>query len=81
MSKLAPLRRLYSAWMALGRLLGRVTTPVLLLALWVLVLLPLALVTRLLRADVLGVRYDRSARSYWIERSEPLTREGLERLS
>jgi len=69
-SRVAPraLAGAYRAWMALGEALGRVTTPVLLLVVFVTVLLPTRLLLALRAKDPLTRRFDRAAPSYWIER-------------
>lgn len=65
---LAPLNR---AWTALGLLLHRIVSPVVLGALFYLVLTPTALIGRALGKDPLRLRRDRAAGSYWIERRPP----------
>lgn len=49
-------RRLYMGWMTLGLLLSRVTSPVVLLLLYLLVITPVALVSRLFRRDPLRLK-------------------------
>lgn len=83
-SLLAPglVRPLERAWFRLGRALGRVTTPVLLVALFALVVVPLRALAWLFRYDPLGTRRDPSAQSYWIERAQTkFTPSDFERLS
>jgi hypothetical protein len=67
---LAPINRL---WMRLGALLNRVTSPVMLATMFVLVITPMGMAMRWLGKDPLRLRLDRSLPSYWIERapSEP----------
>lgn len=65
---LAPLNRL---WMQLGRLLGRVTTPIVTGLLFYLVFTPAGFVARLLGKDPLRLRLDPNASSYWQERRPP----------
>jgi len=65
---LAPLNR---AWMAFGRLLHSVTTPIILGFLFLAVVTPTALLMRLLRKVPLQLRFDSAARSYWIQRTPP----------
>jgi hypothetical protein len=60
-------RRLYVAWMALGVTLGRVVSPVILLALYVILFVPVGLVFRLRGRDALRRRLRRDAASYWEE--------------
>jgi hypothetical protein len=63
---LAPLN---AVWSALGRVLHRVVSPVVLGVLYFGVLTPFAIVFRLTRPDALRLRWDRSAESYWIPRA------------
>jgi hypothetical protein len=65
---LAPLNK---AWMALGRLLSRVMTPIVTGLLFYLVFTPAGFLYRLLGKDSLHLSYDKAARSYWIERHPP----------
>ena len=65
---LAPLNR---AWMKFGGLLHMVVSPVVLGAMYFLVITPVALFMRLIRRDALHRRFDRDARTYWIDRSPP----------
>ncbi len=65
---LAPLNKL---WMRFGMLLHRIVSPVILGILFYLFVTPMGLVMRLFGKDFLHLRFDSSARSYWIERNPP----------
>ena len=65
---LEPLNRL---WFAFGRLLNRTVNPVVMGIIFFLAVTPTALVMRLLGKDPLRLGFDRTANSYWIERSPP----------
>jgi len=65
---LAPANRL---WLAFGLLLHRVTSPLVLGLLFFLVFTPMGLLMRAIRKDPLRLRWDGSAKSYWIHRSPP----------
>lgn len=65
---LGPLNRL---WSALGELLRRITTPLILGFIFFLVITPLGLLMRLLGKDLLRLRIDPAASSYWITRNPP----------
>jgi hypothetical protein len=65
---LKPLNRL---WMQLGRLLGRITTPIVTGLLFYLVFTPVGYLTRLLGKDPLRLKFDAQAPSYWQERLPP----------
>ncbi len=65
-TRLAPFNR---AWMAFGLLLGRIISPIVLGAMFFLLITPVAMVTRAFGRDAL--RLKRGASSYWIERTPP----------
>jgi|SRR5690242_6046476 saxitoxin biosynthesis operon SxtJ-like protein len=67
-SLLAPLNRL---WLGFGALLGRITNPVVMAVLFFFVVTPIALILRLQGKDALRLKFDRAARSYWIDRVPP----------
>lgn len=73
------LRPLFRVWMGLAVVLGFVMTRVLLTVVFVLLLVPIGLVLRLLGKDLLRLKLDRSAVSYWLPK-EP-SAEGAERLT
>ena len=64
---LAPLNRL---WYALGILLGRIVSPIVLGLIFFVLITPVSLVTRLFGRDELKMK-KRSVRSYWVDRSPP----------
>ena len=59
---LAPLNRL---WFRFGMLLSRATTPLVMGVVFVLTVIPTALVMRLRGRDLLLLKIDRQAKSYW----------------
>jgi hypothetical protein len=63
---LAPLKRL---WLKLGKLLHLVVSPLILSAVYVLVFIPIGAIIRLFGKDLLSLKCDRAASSYWIERA------------
>lgn len=65
---LTPLNRL---WFRFGLLLARVTNPLIMGLVFFLVITPMAMIMRLRGADLLRLRLDREAKSYWIERTPP----------
>lgn len=65
---LAPLNR---AWTRLGLLLGRIVIPVVMGAIYVLAFVPTGLVMRARGRDLLRLRREPDAASYWIERRPP----------
>lgn len=67
----ARLAKLNHAWHGLGTVLARFMNPVMLTLMYVATIIPTALVMRALRRDPLRLRFDASAKSYWIERDPP----------
>ncbi len=68
-SPLAPLNRL---WFRFGMILGRIVAPVVMALVYFLVVTPTGLIMRLRGHDLLRQRRDPSAKSYWIERDQPV---------
>ncbi|SRR5258708_37755390 len=67
----ALLRPLNHAWMKLGVLLHAVVSPIVLGAIYFIIITPFGLAMRLGGRDALRRQLDRSARSYWIRREPP----------
>jgi len=65
-SWLAPLNR---AWMALGNLLGRIVSPVVLGVMYVIIIVPVGAIMRMLGRDAMHRRYS-DAPSYWQPRGD-----------
>lgn len=65
---LKPLNRV---WMGLGRLLGRLTTPIVTAVLFYLIFTPVGWIMRMLGKDPLRIAYNPQAPSYWQERRPP----------
>jgi hypothetical protein len=70
---LAPdkLRALNRLWFKLGLALHKITNPIVMGVLFFGVILPIALLFRLTRADPLKLSFDRKATSYWTMRDSP----------
>ena len=64
---LTPLNK---AWMTLGALLNRLISPIVLGAMYFIVIVPAGLVMRAFGKDPMMRKFDPDARSYWIERDE-----------
>ncbi len=65
---LAPLNRL---WVRFGLLLNKIISPLVMGLLFYGVMTPYAYILRWLGKDLLRLRFDRAAESYWIERKPP----------
>jgi hypothetical protein len=66
-------RYVYVAWLGLGVALGKVTTPLLLGVVWLVLFVPLALVFRLVGRDALRRRPLAAGMSYWVAHEKPTT--------
>lgn len=60
----ASLGPVYRGWMRFGLVMSKITTPVLMTVIFVLVIVPVALVLRLLKKDPMRRKLDRDASSY-----------------
>jgi hypothetical protein len=56
--------------MELGQLLGRITTPIVLGAIFYFFVTPLGILMRICGARPLNLEYDASARTYWKDRPD-----------
>ena len=66
----ASLRPLNLLWFRFGLLLGRVVAPVVMAVLFLVAVIPTALVMRVLGKDPLRLHFDPDAESYWIPRGD-----------
>ncbi|MEM7503644.1 MAG: hypothetical protein AAF417_16455 [Pseudomonadota bacterium] len=65
---LAPLNR---AWMKLGLVLFKVVNPIVLGLIYLTTIVPIGLIMRASGRDLLSLKRDPSASSYWVERDPP----------
>lgn len=59
------LDQINKAWMNLGEILRKVTTPIILFILFFFVLTPIALILKIMKKDLLNMHFSKSS-SYWI---------------
>ena len=64
---LGPLNKI---WFKFGILLGKIVSPLIMGIIFFLVVTPIGLIMRLLRKDVLNLKYNKN-KSYWIEKNGP----------
>ena len=62
----ATLRAFYRLWMRLALLLNRITTPIVMAAVYFLVITPVAFIMRIAGRDPMAQRFDANAKSYRI---------------
>ena len=58
-------------WMKFGLLLGHVIAPISMAIVFFLTVLPIGILLRMFGKDILGLRYDPAAKSYWVRRDPP----------
>ena len=63
------LRPLNLAWFFFGKILAMIFSPILLCAVFLLVLTPTGLIMRLFRYDPLGLTFEKDLKTYWIMKS------------
>tara|TARA_B100001540_G_scaffold312800_1_gene334553 strand:+ start:1023 stop:1409 length:387 start_codon:yes stop_codon:yes gene_type:complete len=64
---LTPLKRL---WIKFGEILGRITSPIILMIIYLGIVFPTNLMLKIFRKDILEIRMDASLKTYWRERIE-----------
>jgi len=65
------LRPLNKAWMGLAKVMFVIVNPVVMFLMWALVMTPMGLLVRLAGKDLLRMKLDPAAKSYWIVRDPP----------
>ena len=66
---LTPLNRL---WTKFGELLGKIIAPIVMAAVYFLVLTPVSFLTKILGKDLLKLKFSNKTNSYWIKREKDL---------
>ena len=64
---LRPLNRL---WFRFGLLLGRIVSPIVMAVVFLVAITPTALIMRAFGKDLLRLKFDKDAESYWIRRAD-----------
>jgi len=67
-----PLRPVHAGWLKIAHFIGRAITALVLILAYYLVITPTAFIKRLFGGRPLPVRPDKTASTYWVERSEPV---------
>ena len=63
---------LNSFWIKFGELLGKIIAPVVMAFIYFLILTPISLMVRLFGKDLLGVKFSKQLKTYWIKRKKDL---------
>ena len=66
---LTPLNKL---WFKFGIILGAIVAPVIMMAVFFLVVTPTGLIMRIMGKDLLNKKHDKKKQTYWIKRSQPI---------
>ena len=59
-------------WFMFGLLIGSIVAPIIITLVYFVTVVPTGLIMRLLGKDLLKQKLDKDAKSYWIERKEPM---------
>ncbi|MBN8828232.1 MAG: hypothetical protein J0H68_05950 [Sphingobacteriia bacterium] len=62
------LKPLNLIWYQFGLLLSKITTPIILFLIYYLVIVPFGLYFKLFKKDNLGLKFDKSSKSYWVNK-------------
>lgn len=60
------------AWIKFGEVLGLVVAPLVMVAIYFIVLTPLSFLIRIVGKDLLKLKFDKKINSYWIEKEKKL---------
>ena len=63
---------LNSFWIKFGELLGKIIDPVVMAIIYFLILTPISLMVRLFGKDLLGLKFSKKLKTYWIKRKKDL---------
>ena len=63
---------LNSLWIKFGELLGKIIAPVVMAIIYFLILTPISLMVRLFGKDLLGLKFSKQLKTYWIKRKKDL---------
>ena len=63
---------LNSFWIKFGELLGKIIAPVVMAIIYFLILTPISLMVRLFGKDLLGLKFSKQLKTYWMKRKKDL---------
>jgi|TARA_B110000438_G_scaffold290618_1_gene326546 hypothetical protein len=66
---LSPLNKL---WFKFGIILGAIIAPIVMCIIYFLVVTPIGLIMKIMGKDLLNLKYNKSAKTYWIKRNIPV---------
>ena len=59
-------------WIKFGELLGKIIAPIVMAIIYFFILTPISLIVRLLGKDLLGLKFTKKSKTYWIKRKKDL---------
>ncbi len=72
--------KFYHLWMKCVSVIGMVVTGILMIAIFYLIFTPIGILLRIIRKDVLHLKYDKKLKTYWIDRPQrPFEKSNYER--
>ena len=66
---LTPLNK---SWIKFGELLGRIIAPIVMAIVYFIILTPISLLVRLFGKDLIGMKFNKNLKTYWIKRKKHL---------
>tara|TARA_B100000963_G_scaffold172071_1_gene149626 strand:+ start:904 stop:1284 length:381 start_codon:yes stop_codon:yes gene_type:complete len=66
---LSPLKKL---WIKFGEILGSIIAPIVMALIYFIFLTPISLVVRIFGKDLLGIKFNKNIKTYWIKRKKNL---------
>lgn len=61
---------LRKGWLFLGKIMGRIMTPFIMGILFVFLFVPVGIILRVLGKDILGLKFSKQAKTYWINKNK-----------
>ncbi len=63
---------LNSIWIKFGELLGKIIAPIVMAIIYFIILTPISLIVRLFGKDLLGLKFTKQVKTYWIKRKKDI---------
>ena len=59
-------------WIKIGELLGKIIAPIVMAIIYFIILTPISLIVRIFGKDLLGLKFTKQIKTYWIKRKKDL---------
>ncbi len=63
---------LNSIWIKFGEILGKIIAPIVMAIIYFIILTPISLIVRLFGKDLLGLKFSKQIKTYWIKRKKDI---------